>query len=86
MDQWKNKKLANVQKQRIKQVIYLYKKKGIKMKLTKEQLLGIVRHTLTFIGGIVIARGLVDETLVTECIGGVLTLTGAIWSIIDKKK
>ena len=55
------------------------------MKLTKEQVLGIVRHALTFIGGIVIARGLVDETLVTECIGGVLTLTGAIWSIIDKK-
>jgi hypothetical protein len=55
------------------------------MKLTKEQVLGIVRHTLTFIGGIVIARGLVDETLVTEVIGGVLTLTGAIWSIIDKK-
>jgi hypothetical protein len=78
--------LANVQKQRIEQVIYLYKKKGIKMKLTKEQLLGIVRHTLTFIGGIVIARGLVDETLVTECIGGVLTLTGAIWSIINKNK
>jgi hypothetical protein len=56
------------------------------MKLTKEQILGIVRHTLTFIGGIVIARGLVDETLVTEVIGGVLTLTGAIWSIIDKNK
>ena len=56
------------------------------MKLTKEQLQGIVRHTLTFIGGIVIARGLVDETLVTECIGGVLTLTGAIWSIINKNK
>lgn len=56
------------------------------MKLTKEQLLGIVRHTLTFIGGIVISRGLVDETLVTECIGGVLTLTGAIWSIINKNK
>ena len=55
------------------------------MKLTKEQILGIVRHTLTFIGGIVIARGLVDETLVTECIGGILTLAGAIWSIIDKK-
>ena len=54
-------------------------------KLSKEQVLGIVRHALTFIGGIVIARGLVDETLVTECIGGALTLTGAIWSIINKK-
>ena len=56
------------------------------MKLTKEQLLGIIRHTLTFVGGIVVARGLVDETLVTEVIGGGLTLTGAIWSIFAKNK
>ena len=56
------------------------------MKLTQEQILGIVRHTLTFVGGIVIARGLADETVVTEIIGGVVTLVGAIWSIIDKNK
>ena len=55
------------------------------MKLTKEQILGIVRHALTFVGGIVVMKGLVDETLVTEIIGGAMTLTGAIWSIIDKK-
>jgi len=54
------------------------------MKLTKEQVLGIIRHTLTFVGGIVVARGLVGETLVTESIGGILTLTGAIWSIDSK--
>ena len=56
------------------------------MKLTQEQVLGIIRHTLTFVGGIVIARGLVDETVVTEIIGGVVTLVGAIWSIVDKNK
>jgi hypothetical protein len=56
------------------------------MKLTQEQILGIIRHTLTFVGGIVIARGLADETVVTEIIGGVVTLVGAIWSIIDKNK
>jgi len=55
------------------------------MKLTKEQILGIVRHALTFIGGLVVMKGLVDETLVTELIGGAMTLTGAIWSIINKK-
>jgi hypothetical protein len=55
------------------------------MKLTKEQVLGIVRHTLTFVGGIVVMKGLVDEATVTEIIGGVMTLTGTIWSIIDKK-
>jgi hypothetical protein len=56
------------------------------MKLTQEQVLGIVRHTLTFVGGIVIARGLVDQSVVTEIIGGVVTLIGAIWSIVDKNK
>ena len=54
------------------------------MKLTKEQILGIVRHALTFVGGIVVAQGLVAPGLVTEIIGGVMTLTGAIWSVIDK--
>jgi hypothetical protein len=55
------------------------------MKLTKEQILGIVRHALTFIGGIVVMKGLVDETMVTEIIGGVMTLVGVVWSVIDKK-
>jgi len=55
------------------------------MKLSKERILGIVRHTLTFVGGLLIAKGLIDEATVTEIIGGVITLTGTIWSVIDKK-
>jgi hypothetical protein len=55
------------------------------MKLTKEQIMGIIRHGLTFVGGILVMKGLVDDTMVSEIIGGVMTLTGAVWSIIDKK-
>jgi hypothetical protein len=55
------------------------------MKLTKEQIMGIIRHGLTFVGGILVMKGLVDETTITEIVGGVMTLTGAIWSIVDKK-
>jgi hypothetical protein len=55
------------------------------MKLTKEQVLGIIRHGLTFVGGVFVMQGLVDETIVTEIVGGVITLTGAIWSIVAKK-
>jgi len=55
------------------------------MKLTKEQIMGIIRHALTFVGGILVMKGLVDETTITEIVGGVMTLTGAIWSIVDKK-
>jgi hypothetical protein len=53
-------------------------------KLTKEQLLGILRHTLTFVGGILIAKGLIDEATATEIIGGIITLTGTIWSVLAK--
>jgi hypothetical protein len=55
------------------------------MRLTKEQIMGIIRHALTFVGGIFVMKGLVDETTVTEIVGGAMTLTGAIWSIVDKK-
>ena len=55
------------------------------MKLSKEQILGIIRHTLTFAGGLLVMKGLVDETTVTEIIGGAMTLAGTIWSIIEKK-
>ena len=54
------------------------------MKLTKEQILGIVRHSLAFVGGILVMKGIVDEKTLTEIIGGVITLTGTIWSIIEK--
>ena len=56
------------------------------MKLTKEQIMGIIRHALTFVGGIVVMKGLVDEAVITEIIGGAMTLTGGIWSIINKKE
>ena len=58
----------------------------MKMKLTKEQLLGIVRHGLTFVGGLLLMKGLVDEAMLSEISGAVITLTGAIWSVISKKQ
>lgn len=56
------------------------------MKLTKEQTLGIIRHALTFAGGTLITIGLVNEGMAAEIIGGVMTLVGALWSVIDKQK
>ncbi len=56
------------------------------MKLTKEQLLGIVRHAVTFIGGILVMKGLIDDSLVQEILGGATTLAGSIWSVVDKNK
>jgi hypothetical protein len=55
------------------------------MKLTKEQVMGIIRHGLTFVGGILLTKGIADEATVTEISGAVLTLVGAIWSVVSKK-
>ncbi len=55
------------------------------MKLTKEQWLGILRHTLTFAGGIAVTVGYLDAIVVAEVSGLVMSLIGALWSIISKK-
>lgn len=54
--------------------------------MNMDQVLGIIRHGLTFVGGILVMKGLVDETVVTEIIGSVVGLVGAIWSVVAKTK
>jgi hypothetical protein len=51
----------------------------------KDKVLGILRHALTFAGGIAVAKGLLGDSMLEEVIGGVMTLVGAIWSIASKK-
>jgi hypothetical protein len=52
--------------------------------MNKNQILGIARHMLTFIGGFLVVRGYVDESTLTEIIGSTVTLAGLIWSVLDK--
>ena len=62
----------------------IYTKKQITMNLSKEQLLGLVRHALTFVGGLLIMNGLVSETMISELSGAIMTLVGGIWSVVNK--
>lgn len=55
------------------------------MKLTKEQWLGLLRHTLTFVGGVAVTLGYVDSTAVSEALGLTMSLVGILWSILSKK-
>jgi hypothetical protein len=52
----------------------------------KEQVIGLVRHALTFIGGVIVAKGLASDALMVELTGSVIALIGAIWSIVVKIK
>lgn len=52
--------------------------------MNKEQKLGVIRHTLTFVGGILLAKGLVDESLLTDMIASIMVLVGGFWSVLAK--
>ena len=52
--------------------------------MNKEQKMGILRHVLTFVGGILLAKGLVDESLLTDMIASIMVLVGGTWSVLAK--
>jgi len=54
--------------------------------MKKDLILALVRHTLTFVGGLFIMKGIVDETIVTEVVGSVMSLTSVVWMTIEKLK
>jgi len=53
--------------------------------MKQEQVLGLVRHMLTFVGGIVVANGILTESMSADVIGAIMTLVGAVWSIVSNK-
>jgi hypothetical protein len=52
--------------------------------MNKDQILGLVRHALTFGGGFLVTKGWSDDSTNAELIGGLLAVIGAIWSMIIK--
>lgn len=53
--------------------------------MTKEQLLGAVRHALTFAAGVAISKGYIDSSTATEITAGVVAIIGFVWSWRSKK-
>ena len=54
--------------------------------MKKDLILALIRHTLTFVGGLFIMKGIVDESTVTEVVGGIVSLTSVVWMTIQKIK
>jgi hypothetical protein len=54
--------------------------------MNKDQVLGLVRHILTFGGGILITKGLASDSMTTELVGSLMSVLGIVWSIVSKKK
>jgi hypothetical protein len=52
----------------------------------KTMILGIIRHALTFAGGVLLMRGYATEQEVQEITGAAVTLIGAVWSVVEKAR
>lgn len=51
-----------------------------------EKIKGLVRHALTVAGTVLVTKGVIDEAMLTEVVGAVITLTSFVWSFISKKE
>lgn len=57
-----------------------------KPKIMNQIVLALLRHLLTFVGGTVVAKGLLDEATMTELIGGAISFISMAWMTVDKIK
>jgi hypothetical protein len=57
----------------------------MKLSLSKDQVMGIVRHGLTFVGAILVVKGGVSEGQWYEISGAAVSFISVVWSILDKK-
>lgn len=54
--------------------------------MSKDVILGLVRHFLTIAGGVLVTKGNLDVTDADTLVGSVIAIAGVIWSIVSKKK
>jgi len=75
--------------QRTQIAMKLFRKRNTetpKLPLMKSAVIALLRHLLTFIGGTLVAKGLLDTETLQEIIGALITLLSVGWMTIDKVK
>ena len=54
--------------------------------MNQQQKYGVIRHTLTFIAGLLLYNGVLNENEAQEIVSGIMTLISLIWSVVEKNK
>ena len=57
-----------------------------KLPIMKSAVIALLRHLLTFIGGTLVAKGIIDTESLQEIIGAILTLLSVGWMSVEKYK
>lgn len=53
---------------------------------TQEQVMGLVRHLLTTVAGIIVTNGYMDSEASVQIVGGIVALVGVVWSLLSNIK
>jgi hypothetical protein len=51
-----------------------------------EKIESLLRHILTFLGGFLVTSGVIDESILLEVVGAIITIAGFVWGFISKNK
>ena len=54
--------------------------------MNQHQKYGTIRHTLTFVSGLLLYNGILNENEAQEIVSGIMTLVALVWSIVEKNK
>ena len=49
-----------------------------------DKISGLLRHILTFVGGYLVTAGIIDEAMLMEVVGAIITIIGFAGSCIGK--
>ena len=47
--------------------------------------LGLIRHALTIVGGILVTKGHLTGAQSDELAGAIVSIVGVVWSVIEKR-
>lgn len=54
--------------------------------LNKVTVMALVRHAMTFAGGVLISAGIFDAGTIEQLTGAIVTIAGALWSLYEKSQ
>lgn len=54
--------------------------------MNKDIVSSLVRHFITGVGSILVAKGYLDGEMVNQLAGAIATIGGLAWAVISKKK
>ena len=54
--------------------------------IMQSAIIALLRHLLTFIGGTLVAKGILDATALTEIIGAIISILSVTWMAVSKYK